>query len=136
RHIEKGENSNNLMERWWGNTIIDGTAESEIIPQLTEMNLPVLNKSTYDAFYNTELETLLRNRNIKWVIITGVMTDLCCETTARSAFLRGFMPIVVADATATKTEELHISALMTLAHGFAEITTTKKILENFKCQKF
>jgi isochorismate hydrolase len=57
------------------------------------------------------------------------MTDLCVETTARQAFMSGFQPVVVSDATASKNEELHLAALKTLAHGFAHIVEARYITE-------
>jgi bifunctional isochorismate lyase / aryl carrier protein len=47
------------------------------------------------------------------------MTHLCCETTARSAFMRGFEVFFTMDGTATYNEQLHRASLLTLSHGFA-----------------
>ena len=52
-------------------------------------------------------------------VISGVMTHLCCETTARAAFMRGFEVFFTVDGTATYNEALHRSSLLTLSHGFA-----------------
>jgi len=120
------------MPTFWKGTLADGTIESEIIPALAGLGLPVLRKWTYDAFYGTALETKLRRARIEWLVIAGVMTDLCCETTARSAFIRGYSPIMVADASATTTQDLHVSALRTMAHGIAEIRTTSDLLAALK----
>ena len=61
-------------------------------------------------------------------MICGVMTHLCCETTARDAFMRGFDVYFVMDATATCNEELHLSSLLTLSHGFAVMVETEEVL--------
>lgn len=132
RHAEIETDFVFTMHQFWDDTIYDGTLEAELISPLKRLGLPIVRKSTYDAFWNTDLEEMLREWGIEWIAIAGVMTDLCCETTARSAFVRGFMPIFIADATATVTEELHLSTLRTLAHGFAKITTTKMFLESLK----
>jgi len=60
--------------------------------------------------------------------VTGVMTHLCCETTARSAFMRGFDVFFAIDGTATYTEALHRAALLNLAHGFTLPVLTEEIL--------
>ena len=132
RHAVRKSEKSSTMEKFWGENIIDGTPESEIIPQLLENGDVAIKKSTYDAFYGTQLEKILRNFHIEWVAIAGVMTDICCSMIARSAFVRGFAPIVIADATATITEELQLSALMSLAHGVAEILSTEKFLDSLE----
>ena len=50
----------------------------------------VLNKTRYDAFYKTNLEKILKKNGITDIIITGTMTEVCCESTARSAMFRDF----------------------------------------------
>lgn len=79
----------------------------------------MVEKNTYSAFRNTRLEEKLLEMGAKEVIVTGVMTNLCCETTAREAFVRGFRVFFSADATATSDSELHEAALKNLAYGFA-----------------
>ena len=64
-------------------------------------NDPVISKSRYDAFLGTDLEHILFGRGIDSVVCAGVATDVCVESTARSAFQRGFNVVVVKDATAT-----------------------------------
>ncbi|MCD6418086.1 cysteine hydrolase [bacterium] len=131
RYAVKKDEEDTIMKKFWGDDIYDDTPESEIIPELADFESIVITKNTYDAFYNTDLEKIFKLYNTQWVVISGVMTDICCSTTARSAFIRGYMPVIIADATATTTEQLHISALMSLAHGVAEITKTKNFISSF-----
>lgn len=65
-----------------------------LLPELaTEDGDTVLDeKCTYDMFHNTRLKQLLDGQRVDTVIISGVMTNLCCETTARYAFLRSEHP--------------------------------------------
>jgi isochorismate hydrolase len=56
---------------------------------------------------------------VEQLVITGVTTHLCCESTARSAFMRGFAVFMAIDGTATLNRELHLASLRALAHGFA-----------------
>ena len=56
------------------------------------------------------------------------MTNLCCETTARDAFMRGFRVYFLLDGTATCTEEYHLATLKNLAYGFAYIVTCEEML--------
>lgn len=87
----------------------------------------VIDKSTYSAFYNTKLQDLLVERGVKEVIVSGVMTNVCCETTAREAFLRGYRVFFSTDATAAVDEELHVGTLRNLAFAFAYMVDCKRL---------
>jgi len=78
-----------------------------------------IEKHQYDAFYDTNLEEILNKKNISQLVICGVMTNICCETTARSAFVRGFEVFFTIDGTATYSEEHHMATLTNLSYGFA-----------------
>ena len=88
----------------------------------------LVEKSQYDAFYETELEEYLLEKGVGQVVIGGVMTHLCCETTARAAFIRGFDVFFLIDGTATYNEDFHRAALLNLAHGFARPVLCEEIL--------
>ncbi|HSG28652.1 MAG TPA: isochorismatase family cysteine hydrolase, partial [Candidatus Krumholzibacterium sp.] len=79
----------------------------------------VIEKTQYDAFFHTDLEAILNAAGIKRLVLTGVMTHLCVETTARAAFTRGFEVFVPADAVATFDSQLQEGSLRAMAHGFA-----------------
>jgi nicotinamidase-related amidase len=55
------------------------------------------------------------------------MTDLCCETTAREAFMRGFKVYFIADGTATATEDRHIGTLRSISNGFGEVISSTEL---------
>ena len=116
-----------IMARWWGDTIVEGTPDSEICHALVPLeNEKVVTKHRYSAFYNTDLETILRVLKIEDLALCGVMTNLCCESTARDAFYRDFRVFFHADATGTDTEEMHLASLLNLSFGFSFVTTTDK----------
>ena len=92
-------------------------------------NRYVLRKSQYDAFYQTALENSLQKKGVSQVVITGVMTHLCCETTARSAFVRGFEVFFIVDGTATYNEDHHMATLRNLSHGFATLMLAEEVQE-------
>jgi nicotinamidase-related amidase len=131
RHVHSSNGYDaGLIGEWWSDMIVDGTPESEIIDELKPMDGdPVVKKHRYSAFYNTDLETILRCTGVKDLVITGVMTNLCCETTARDAFLRDFHVFFPADCNGAATEEMHIATLMNLAWGFAYICTAEELLK-------
>jgi bifunctional isochorismate lyase/aryl carrier protein len=118
RHLNTDDNAG-ALGLWWNDLIRVEDPLSEISPALDTSLGTVLEKSQYDAFHETGLEELLRDRGVTRVVVTGVATHLCCETTARSAFVRGFEVTFPVDGTATYDEEHHLATLLNLTHGFA-----------------
>jgi nicotinamidase-related amidase len=119
-----------IMAWWWEGMIIEGSPESEIADELAPLrNEKVILKHRYSAFYNTDLETILRCQKIEDIVITGIMTNMCCESTARDAYFRDYRVFFPADANGTVTEEMHASSLLNLAFGFASITTAGRLLQ-------
>ena len=106
--------------QWWGRTVYEGTKESQfaegIEPGEGEL---VIRKPSYSSFHGTNLEEYLKSKDIGNVLITGVLTNLCCESAAREAFSRGFDVFIPMDATASFNEEMHVSSLINLSCGFA-----------------
>lgn len=82
-----------------------------------------MGKNTYDAFMHTELEAMLTKAGIERVLITGVMSDVCCDTTARSAFVRGFETWYISDACWTDTKEQHHRALQNVEFLIGKVFT-------------
>ncbi|CAI9297762.1 unnamed protein product [Lactuca saligna] len=133
RHCHKSPADHAMLGEWWGNDlIIDGTPDSELMPEIgrREEEL-VVEKNTYSGFRGTQLEERLKDMGVEEVIVTGVMTNLCCETTAREAFVRGFRVFFSTDATATSSEELHQATLMNMAYGFAYLVDCKTLQTAF-----
>lgn len=94
-----------------------------------EVNDPVVVKHRYNAFLNTDLDTILRANGIRTTVFTGVSTNCCVESTAREAFMRDYYVVVVDDATASYSRELHQAALKTLDALFGEITSNAALTE-------
>ncbi len=133
RHSLNENEEPGIMGRWWGDVIREGNPLSEIVPSISPLaSEVVLRKTRYSAFHDTQLESILSQRNVRSVVITGVATHLCCETTAREAFMRDYDVFFVVDATATQNEELHVSSLKTLSHGFSVPITTNEILTKLR----
>ena len=94
-----------------------------------EVNDPVVVKHRYNAFLNTDLDKILRANGIRTTVFTGVSTNCCVESTAREAFMRDYYVVVVDDATASYSRELHQAALKTLDALFGEITSIAALTE-------
>lgn len=85
---------------------VAGTPGPEIIPELTPKkgDIIVRGKKTLDAFWSTALDYTLRVNMIEWVAIVGFHTNWCVESTARSAYDKGYRVIVIGDCTGTDTD--------------------------------
>jgi isochorismate hydrolase len=119
-----------MLAEWWDTHAQYGTPEWEIIKEVSPREKDVLiDKNRYSAFFNTDLDRILKEAGVEQVIITGVMTNCCCETTARDAFMHDYRVFFISDATATATEELHLCSLKNLDFAFAHVMDTARILE-------
>ena len=123
-----------MTAEWWpeirqGRSLSKGTRGVEIFPPLApRRGERVIYKHRYSAFYNTDLEVVLRGMGTTDLIVTGILTNVCCETTARDAFMRDFRVFLVADATAAAEPEFHLASLKNLAYAFAYVLTTDSLL--------
>ena len=86
-------------------------------------------KHKYDAFHDTDLNTLLKNIGADTVIITGVTTNCCCESTARSAFEHDYKVAFTSDGTAAFEERLHEATLGTVRELFGRVVTIAQIID-------
>lgn len=132
RHCHTGPEDLGMLGKFFEDYIRCGESDSEIIEELEPMPAErVLLKNTYDGFHGTGLDEYLLELGLDQVLITGVLTQMCCETTARSAFVRGFEVFVPVDALTTTTEELHLCSLRSMASCCAVITSTEELLNAF-----
>jgi isochorismate hydrolase len=128
RHINT-QNNAKMLGKWWKDLITTTQPFSEICSELDTSGCEVITKTQYNAFFKTSLESSLKKLKIETLIVTGVMTNLCCETTVRSAFVRGFQPLLPIDLTAAYTEFLHMSSVVNLSYGFTVPTLSGQIIE-------
>lgn len=126
KHVND-HNSAGMMAVWWRDLLERNSELSNLIEEIDIEKGKVFQKERYDAFWKTSLDEMLKNNGVEQIVICGVMTHLCCETTARSAFVRDYQVFFAIDGTATYTENLHMASLTTLAHGFARTILCKDI---------
>jgi biuret amidohydrolase len=95
-----------------GRILVRGERGHDIIPELApEEGEPVIDKPGKGSFYATDLDTILHNHHIKSLIVCGVTTEVCVNTTVREANDRGYECLVVSDAVASYFPEFQKSAL-------------------------
>lgn len=95
-----------------GRLLVRGSHGHEIVPELAPAaGEVVLDKPGKDSFYGTDLDTILRARGIDRLVVTGVTTEVCVQSTVRAANDRGFECLVLSDCTASYFPEFHAAAL-------------------------
>jgi ureidoacrylate peracid hydrolase len=102
----------------------EGDYYGDVRPQVGD---PVVTKHRYNAFHNSDLDTILRANAIRTVVMTGVATDVCVATTAREAFMRDYYAVMVDDGTATFSPEDHAATLRNFDRYFGEVSTIAEI---------
>jgi nicotinamidase-related amidase len=116
-------------------TFVKGTPGWELLPEVSNQPYThLMEKNLPGSFTGTDLESWLRENNIDTVTISGYMTQMCCDTTARQAFHRGFKVEFLSDATGTlkisnyagnvTAQELHSAVLVTQAMRFSNVVNT------------
>ena len=126
---------NQLVRKWGPNgSIAIGSRDWEMIPEVARKveGCPLVGKNTYDAFINTSLGKILEEKNVERVVVCGVMTDCCCDTTARSAFNRGFETWLVEDACGSANKQQHEAGLRGFGFAFGDVLTTSEVMSRVK----
>jgi nicotinamidase-related amidase len=115
-----------------GRILIRGEPGHDIIPELYPIaGEPVIDKPGKGAFYQTDLELMLHNRSIDTLLVCGVTTEVCVNTTVREANDRGFRCIVLSDCCGSYFAEFHAMGLaMIKAQGgiFGSVSASKPLL--------
>lgn len=104
----------------WGSEILDAVA-----PQPGDI---VIEKLRWDAFFGTELESILRNLDVTKLIVAGLQTNVCIETTARTAMMKNFEVAVPEDAVSTDGKALHFNGLDSLRVLYVEVAPWRELL--------
>jgi nicotinamidase-related amidase len=131
--VERGEAKNRIGARGpMGRILIRGEPGHDIIAALyPRQDEPVIDKPGKGAFYQTDLELMLRNRGIDTLFVAGVTTEVCVNTTVREANDRGFRCIVLADCCASYFPQFHEAGLaMIKAQGgiFGSVAGSQPLL--------
>jgi len=123
-----------------GRILVRGEPGHDIISELYPApGEPVIDKPGKGAFCQTDLESILRNRGIETLLVCGVTTEVCVNTTVREANDRGFRCIVLSDCCASYFPEFHQAGLaMIKAQGgiFGWVSASQHVLKNWaECSK-
>jgi ureidoacrylate peracid hydrolase len=102
----------------------EGDFYGDVRPQPGDV---VVSKHRYNAFHNTDLDLILRSNGIRTVVLTGVVTNVCVETTAREAFVRDYYVVAVDDGCAAYVAVDHVASMSNIDRFFGEVSTIKQI---------
>ena len=130
---ERGRLASRIGDRGpMGRILVRGEPGHDIIPELAPAaGEPVVDKPGKGAFYATDLEAMLRNRDIAQLVVCGVTTEVCVNTTVREANDRGFDCLVLEDCVASYFDAFHQAGLaMIKAQGgiFGWVTSSAALL--------
>lgn len=104
----------------WGSEILDAVA-----PQPGDI---VIEKHRWDAFFNTDLDNILRNLGAQRLVVAGLQTNVCVETTSRTGMMKNFDVAVPVDAVSTDGKALHVNGLDSLRVLYVEVAPWRELL--------
>jgi nicotinamidase-related amidase len=111
-----------------GGGMVWGGWDTQIIPGLApEPDDIVVRKSRFDSFLGTDLQLVLSASDVRRLVVCGVSTNVCVESTVRSASQRGYDVAVASDATAATTTALHQAALDAMTYAFAAVAPWREL---------
>ncbi|SHI94186.1 Nicotinamidase-related amidase [Clostridium cavendishii DSM 21758] len=120
-----------------GDTFIKNSDSWHIHSKVLEKSYDYLiEKTKPGSFYETNLEEILKKENVTGVVISGYMSQMCCDTTAREAFHKGYYVEFLSDATGTidvsneigniRSKDLHKATLIAQSLGFSNVISSKE----------
>jgi ureidoacrylate peracid hydrolase len=103
-------------------SLVQGDWDAEIVSELTPLSDEfVVDKNRFSAFYGSSLETILRSLDVRTLMVCGVTTNMCVESTVRDAGQRDYRVYVVRDAVGELDRTRHEHALCAMAFGFGYV---------------
>jgi ureidoacrylate peracid hydrolase len=106
-----------------------GTWGAEFYKVAPKPGETVVTKHRYDAFHGTDLELILRANKMQNLLFAGVATNVCVESTLRSAYMRDFMAVLVADCCAARNVRAHDSAIENVRAFLGMVATADEVAQ-------
>jgi len=112
------------------NSLVVGTWDVELDPRMdVQPGDYILDKTRYSSFYNTNLEVILRGLQVETLIVCGVTTEICVESTVRDAYFRDYKIFVPENAVAAMDVDRHRGTLKTIQYGFGTVTSSEAVID-------
>jgi len=115
-----------------GELCVPGSWGAEFYQVAPAPDEPVLVKHRYSAFFNTDLEVVLRAWERRSVLATGVATNVCVESTARDAYMRDYHVVMVEDCCGAVTKAEHEATLHTMGGYFGRVLDSHAIAAHWR----
>lgn len=106
----------------WGSEFYKITPASEDI---------IVTKHRYSAFIHTRLDSILRTLNIKNILMSGVSTNVCVESTARDGFMLDYDVVFLSDCTAAFSKEAHEMTLTNINQFFGTVADSNQVIDKW-----
>jgi len=112
--------------------LVEGSGAAEIIDELKPVDGEnIVFKRRHGAFYQTDLELLLKNRGVDTLLFAGILTDVCVAITFYQARMRDYHVIVLSDCCASSTRERHDYFIENMFPRHCRVRTSKEVIEVF-----
>jgi nicotinamidase-related amidase len=106
-----------------------GKRDAKVIKEVAPLpEESVVYKHNHDGFWETDLDTVLRSFGVERVVFSGVATNFCVSSTMRSAFYRGYKPVLITDASGTVNQEMHEAECTVLGMRFGRLMNTDEVI--------
>jgi biuret amidohydrolase len=120
-----------------GPEAVEGPDSAEIVKELAPRpDELVVRGHTYDKFDGTPLDLALRSRDVRFLIVTGIITDVCVNCTLLSAACRDYRVTAVTDGVATLWPELQEACFAIWRRKFARLRTTEEVVAELQADAF
>jgi ureidoacrylate peracid hydrolase len=108
---------------------VEGTWGAELLEEFRPKPGDIqLDKNRYGAFTGTNLDLMLKNKGVRTIVMSGGATNVCVESTAREGFMLDYNVVVVEDACATVTKELHEGTLASIRGWFGRVESAEAVI--------
>jgi ureidoacrylate peracid hydrolase len=106
-----------------------GAAFVDAIAPRDALNEIVVTKHRYSAFWGSSIDLILRSNGIRTLVLTGIATEVCVESTARDAFFQDYQVVLVDDCMSSFSPERHAASLAVVARSFGVVTASEQICD-------
>ena len=113
--------------------MVAGTWDADIFDELAPIDGEyIVDKQRYSAFYETNLDLILRDLGTTMTVITGVTTNICVESTVRDALFRNYKPVILEDCTGAVDDLMKEGALHTFRYGMGDVMPSEDFLREVR----
>jgi ureidoacrylate peracid hydrolase len=131
---ERGARVMRENPEWKGKFLTEGTWDWAVIDELKPQPEDILvNKNRFSGFVNTELDSILRTLNLKYLIFAGIFSNVCVESTIRDAFFHDYFVVMVSDGCGNRGPAfIQEATIYNVSSVFGWVTTSDELIKALK----